>query len=286
MASELNEDLSHVAERTSPETLAEYCLLVSSCDAYSDCWLPFFTLLARYWSSNSRLIYLNTETKPFSFPELAISCPVTGLGSSKRLPWSARLLRCLDVIPCRYVLYLQEDYFLRDAVDVPRLDSLVSLMHRHGISHIGLERGLTARPGPKSDYPFLSYIAPRAEYRISAQAGLWDVAALRSYLRRHETVWEFEWYGTRRAWRRPDSFLYVDLDYEETFGKKIFPYDPTGVVDGRWVREVVEDLFATHGIEIDYSVRGFHDPSAPPAKASVVRRGIRRIRSLSSMNGK
>jgi hypothetical protein len=280
MASHIIAQLDRASERASSTMLDDYCLLVSSCDAYEDCWLPFFTLFARYWPSPTRLIYLNTETKHFTYRGLPLMCPAPGQPSSTRLPWSARLLRCLDVIPYRYVLYLQEDYFLTDAVDVPRIDAFVDLMRRHGISHIGLERGLTGPSGPKSEHRFLSYVGPRADYRISAQAGLWDVAALRSYLRRHETVWEFEWYGTRRAWRKHDTFLYVDREYEQTFGKKVFPYVPTGVVQGRWVREVVQDLFATHGIEIDYRVRGFHDESPLPPRPHVVRRAIRRVRSI------
>jgi hypothetical protein len=239
-----------------------YCLLVSSCDAYADCWLPFFTLLARYWQPKSHEIYLSTETKGFAFPGLTIRCPRVGLTPRLELAWSDRLLRCLEAIPYEIVLYLQEDYFLTDTVDVDFISYLVELMKYEAISHIGLERGLTAKPGPKSVYAFLSYIDQRAEYRISAQAGLWKVSALKSYLRRHEDVWEFEWYGTRRAWRRPDTLMYVDADYEAAHGKKVMPYEPTGIVQGRWVREIVEDLFLTNGIAVDYDSRGFHDPSA------------------------
>src|SRR5947207_14477378 len=90
-----------------------YCLLVSSCDAYSDCWSPFFTLLARYWQPHTYSIYLNTETRGFEFPNLEIHCPRVGLTNSRELTWSERLLRCLEAIPYEIVLYLQEDYFIK-----------------------------------------------------------------------------------------------------------------------------------------------------------------------------
>jgi hypothetical protein len=257
-----------------------YCVLVSSCDAYADCWPPFFELFALYWADRDIPIYLNTETVAFEFKPLDIRCPRVELTGERRLAWSDRLLRCLDTIPYETVLYAQEDYFLKDHVDLDAIQGLVRLMATDGIAHIGLERGLTATPGPPSRYPFLREIERRAEYRISAQAGLWQTTALRSYLRRHETVWEFEWYGTRRAWRRPDLFLHVGPEYEDAHGKNMFPYDPTGVVAGQWARDVVEDLFARHHIDVDYRRRGFHDPGAPRRRPPRVKRALRRARSL------
>jgi hypothetical protein len=255
-------------------------MLVSSCDAYEDCWLPFFTLLATYWPSFDSPIYLNTETKCFSFPGLDIRCPRPELAARRRLGWSDRLMRCLDTVDEDIVLYAQEDYFLKEPVDVEMLDQMVRLMRHDGLSHISLVRG--QRTGTPSRYEFLDCIDQRSNYRISAQAGLWQVPVLKSYLRRHETVWELEWYGSRRARRRPDSFFFVNRHYEESAGRRfVFPYRGTGVVHGKWVQGIVGDLFATHGIDVDYSQRGFLDHSTddwsrPPA----LRRAVRRLRSL------
>jgi hypothetical protein len=160
------------------------------------------------------------------------------------------------------------------------LNDLLETMERDGLSHISLVP--SQRPAAPSRYEFLDHIPQRHDYRISAQAGLWRIPVLQSYLRKHESVWELEWYGSRRAWRRPDSFFYVNGRYQEVTGRRrVLPYRATGVVHGRWVRPIVEDLFAAHDIEVDYSRRGFHDPasddwSGPPR----VIRGLRRLRSL------
>ena len=258
-----------------------YCILVSSCDAYADCWLPFFTLLATYWQPCNHEIYLNTETQPFSFPGLDIHCPRVGLAISHDLTWSERLLRCLDSIPHEIVLYLQEDYFINDIVNISMIDQLVELMQRDHLSHVSLARSSKLKPGQKSSYQFLSHIDQRAEYRISAQAGLWRVSALRSYLRRHETVWEFEWYGTRRARRKKDTFFYVNEEYQKAHGKMVVPYVGTGVVHGRWARKVVVELFAKHRISVDYTLRGFHDEvDGRYPRAPMLTRAARRLRSL------
>jgi hypothetical protein len=255
-----------------------YCLVVSSCDAYADCWLPFFTLLAKYWHPLDRAVYLNTETRAFASPHIDICCPRVGVASSRDLAWSDRLLRCLDHIPYEIVLYLQEDYFIKDLVDVAMIDECVDLMAREEIGHISLAQ--YRRPARRSQYRFLSEIDRRAEYRVSTQAGLWNVSALRSCLRRHETVWEFEWYGTRRARRNREAFFCVNKEYEAVHGKKVMPYDPTGVVNGRWVREVVEDLFTTHDIAVDFAPRGFTDESDDVSdRRPILVRGARRLRS-------
>lgn len=258
---------------------ASYCLLVSSCDAYADSWPPFFTLLARFWPLPIPTIYLNTETQAFAFPGLDIHCPRVGLEAGHELAWGERLLACLARIPYEIVLYVQEDYFINDTVDVEMVGELVRLMERERTSHISLMP--IARPGTRSEHRFLTEMDQRAEYRIAAQAGLWRRASLISYLRRHETVWEFEWYGTRRARRRRDSFFYVNEEYERARGARVIPYWPTGIQHGRWVREVVEDLFAAHDIRVDYASRGFYDPEDDTwGRRPLLVRAIRRLRSI------
>lgn len=255
-------------------------MLVSSCDAYEDCWLPFFTLLVDYWPSFDLPIYLNTETKAYSFPGLDIRCPRPELAAGRRLGWGDRLMRCLDSIDGDIVLYMQEDFFLKDEADVETIDRLVELMRRDHISHVSLVRG--RRPGTPSRYEFLDHIGQRADYRISAQAGLWQIPVFRSYLRRHETVWELEWYGSRRARRRRDTLFQISPRYEEASGReRVLPYRATGVVHGKWVRPVVEELFAAHGVKVDYSQRGFldhdNDDWRPPPR---LKRAVRRLRSF------
>jgi len=258
-----------------------YCILASSCDAYADCWLPFFTLLSTYWHPHDYAIFLNTETKAFAFPDLRIHCPRVGLTTSRRLSWSDRLLRCLDAIPYEIVLYLQEDYFIKNTVDVALIDSFVNLMQRECISHISLERGVALTPGKRTPYRYLNLMGQRAQYRISTQAGLWNVAALRSYLRQHETVWEFEIYGTQRARRKRDTFFFLNEEYQQLHGMNPIPYDPTGVMHGRWVQDVVQSLFAKHDVALDYAIRGFYDANDDDwNRRSLLKKAGRRLRSI------
>jgi hypothetical protein len=197
------------------------------------------------------------------------------------MSWSERLMRTLDEVPYDVILYMQEDYFIKADVDAELVHTLATLMLRDNISHISLERTRDSE-GRATRYPYLTEIGRRAEWRVNAQAGLWHVDSLRSYLRRHETVWELEWYGTRRAWRRKDLFLYVNQHYRDDHdGLNPVPYDGTGVVHGMWDRAVVVDLFEDHNIDMDFSRRGFYDEGGVPRhRGPLLRRAVRRLRSF------
>ncbi|MBR2668842.1 MAG: hypothetical protein IKE36_03490, partial [Solobacterium sp.] len=71
-------------------------LLVNSCDAYEDCWIPFFTLLKKYWNPHMP-IYLNTETKSWSFEGLDIRT-LQLYRKEDKPEWSERLIRTLQNI--------------------------------------------------------------------------------------------------------------------------------------------------------------------------------------------
>jgi hypothetical protein len=258
-----------------------YGILVNSCDAYADCWEPFFKLLSTYWPERRTGIVLNTETAGYEFPGLEIECPRVELETGRRLTWTERLLETLKRAPYDVVLYMQEDYFLKASVDARFLDYLVGLMLEREWTHVSLERNPELPEGGALEEEFLSEIPQRADWRLNTQAGLWKRDRISTYARRHESVWEFEWYGTRRAWRRSDSFYHVNQAYRDAHGGlNPLPYDGTGIVHGHWDRAVVTDLFERHGIEVDFSERGFFDEhGAPRAPAPLIKRVVRRARS-------
>ena len=249
-------------------------IVVNTSDPYEDCWIPFFKLLSIYWPDCKYPLILNTELKTFSFPGInIISSRVAQEEPSKRPTWSECLIRCLNSIDTELILYLQEDYFLNDYVNTEQLEEAISLMLDNGWTNIRLQgtRGtgvLTPTP-----YPWLWRVEQNARYRLSLQASLWNRKGLLRYLRRHETAWEFELLGSKRAARIDDTiFLIKD--------RKIFPYTPTGVVSGKWKPAAVVDLFQQHDIHVDFGKRGFFDPNVPQPRTSSLRRLIRRIRSL------
>lgn len=238
--------------------MSEYTLLVNSTDSFSDCWIPFFTLFAKYWPDPKPPIVLNTEHAEFAFPGLDIRCSKVGdAPSGGARTWSECLNVCLQSIKTDQVLYVQEDYFLEGPVRTEWIDAASEQLVLHDAACMRLAE--TDGSGPWSDtgLPWLWKVDRSARYLVSLQAGMWSRAALGSILRAHETAWDFELLGSRRAARHGLNVYCLSRDQfaEE---KRAVPYTPTGVTMGRWNEAVVVPLFARHGIEVDFSKRGFH----------------------------
>lgn len=251
-------------------------VLVNSTDSFNDCWPAFFKLLKRYWPSCPCHVVLNTETRDYSDAELALVCSKVQAGDpagTPRLSWSDCLIRCLDVVRTPFVLYLQEDYFLNGPIDEAFVAQCVDVMVAHNVPHIRLmEVDLRARYHETALHPLLWQIDQRANYRVSLQAGLWNVGALKDLLRPGESAWTFERRGSVRAMSRPDMFLCQNLRHFNEQGRYPVPYQPTGIIRGKWNAPAVVELFAANGIFIDYAKRGFYADSlrrriAVPARA-------------------
>lgn len=240
-------------------------MLVNSTDTFNDCWPPFFQLFKRYWPSCPCQVVLNTETRNYSDAGLRLVCSKVQANDpvgSPRLPWSDCLIRCLDAVRTPFVLYLQEDYFLNGPVDQAFVAQCVDVMVEHNVPHIRLmEVDVRARYDQSTLHPLLWQIDQKANYRVSLQAGLWNVAALKGLLRSGESAWTFERRGSIRAMSKPDVYLCQSLHHFNRKDRYPIPYQPTGIIRGKWNAPAVVDLFAAHGIQVDYARRGFYSES-------------------------
>jgi hypothetical protein len=255
-------------------------ILVNTSDGFADCWPPFFSLFARYWPDCPYPIVLNTETRAPRFEGLEVKPACVAQGASRRLSWSECLARCLDAIDTPYVLYLQEDFFLEAPVRQACIELFMDELRAGRADVIRLMECGGAGPWLPTEHPLLWEVVRSARYRISLQAVLWRKSTLRKQLRAHESPWQLEVFGSARARRQRDRVLCVNRDRFHGPGKEVFPYVPTGVVKGQWDRAIVEPLFARHGIDMDFSKRGFYEPGRQSPKAPLVKRVMDRVRSL------
>lgn len=256
-------------------------IFVNTSDNFEDCWEAFFKLFELYWPDCPYPIVLNTETKEYKYEGLNITCSKVSLGQSKRLGWSECLMRALDRVETPYILYLQEDYFLEAPVNATLLADLLNEMR---VLKLGAIR-LSGTDGIGPWHPLASSLVvevdKNAKWRLSLQAALWNKSVLRSLIRKHETPWQLESYGSFRTRRLKEKICSFNQENTSKFDNQIFPYCPTGVVAGRWVGDVVKPLFAEHNINVDFSVRGFHQKGKRHKKRKpFLLRLIDRIRSF------
>ena len=253
-------------------------ILVNSTEGYADCWEPFFTLFEAYWPGCRHEIVLNTETTDYTHPRLNVRSSRTWPDPSAPRPtWGESMQRCLEGISAPVVLYLQEDYFLNAPVLATEVERFARIMIDEKRPHVLLRELGGHRYDPLAEHPELWRIPGRSAYLVSLQAGLWLRSSLLELLRPTENPWQFERRGTLRARRAGMEFLCPDLERWEWAGSPVIPYEPTGIVRGRWFAPAVVDLFAAHGLAVDFSKRGFYEVDGRERAVRTARAWARKV---------
>ena len=262
-----------------------YSILINTTDSFEDCWVPFFTLFKKYWPDYTGKIYLNTETKVFTFSGLNI----VSIQNNKSTPdikitWSQCLLRALNSIDDEVILYMQEDYFLKDDVKNDIVEKYVNMMKENSAIHCIHLTDQTVIPEKKSErFEGLYTVILKQRYRISCQTALWRKDILKSYIRTYENAWQFEEFGSKRAAISNDNFYVVDNTWVKLNQFEIIPYIFTGIIQGRWYEETVP-LFAKHNIQVDYTKRGFVKDAKQKPLSKKIKDNCKRIPVLLQHN--
>jgi hypothetical protein len=257
----------------------EMAILVNSSDGFRDCWYPFFHLLETHWPSCRFPLYLNVEEATYEHPSLKVRClNHPRLPSGENVPWSDRLIDSLQAIPERYVMYMQEDYFLDAPVRDDLVEDCLRIVAEEAVGCVHLT-GFGSRGGTKTaERPYLVDVPRISHYRMSTQAAIWDKDVLLSCVRRRETVWETEILGTMRAWSRYAAIRTIDRQRLE--GLPIMSYTGTGIIRGKWHPEMVP-LFAKHEIPMDFERRGLYSfPSRWTTRSRIIMALVRRPQRL------
>lgn len=238
--------------------MTNYSILINTTDSFEDCWFPFFTLFKKFWPEYAGKIYLNTETKVYAHEGLNIICIQNNIVfPNKKITWSECLLRALNLIEDDVILYMQEDYFLKDFVKNDVFEDfvkLISLKNDIDCIHLTDSGGLLGLPSTFHD-KLHQLISPQ-RYLTNCQAALWKKKTLQTLIRPYENAWQFEEFGSKRAIKLKPIFLGVSHSFVKHNVFEIIPYIFTGIIQGRWFEPVVE-LFENNQIDIDFSKRGF-----------------------------
>jgi hypothetical protein len=257
-------------------------VFVNSCDAYRDCWPPFCTRFARYWADCPYPVMLNTWDEEAPETPLPVTATRLGGGTGRpEPPWGARLIDALGLVTTPYVLYLQEDYFFHAPVDTDAVERFRQKAEDLGATCLRIVEPGGAGPLEATDDPEIMRVDRRSKYFVSMQAGIWPTQTLRDGLRRHESVHAWELFSHRRLLRQGATMYCLSPERFPTGVQNPLPYSPTGIQKGRWREDIVLDLFQSHGIDVDYSLRGFYErPPAGPSRRPTPRKVVDRIRSL------
>lgn len=225
-------------------------VLISSCDAFEDVWRPFFTLFFRYWPDCPFKVYLLNNYKKFDFPGVE----VINVGEDKK--WASNMIKALDRVKEKYILYLQEDYFFQSLVNNDNIDAVIKFAEDKKAGYIRLvpypSPDITDPEimGPSGNIYFgqkIGLIKPDSKYRTSLQAAVWNKEILLEILVDGESGWDMELRGSIRSMETKQPFF--------STVKPVIDYFPkTAIKKGRWYYDAVR-LCRKEGISIAGSGR-------------------------------
>lgn len=260
---------------------ANCTIIVNSCDTYEDTWYPFFKLLSVNWENCSLPIVLNTDSKSFSYYGLDIK--TFNLYKRENVDWSTRLIETLKRIDTEFILFLLDDFFIKDYVQNDKVSKILDLLDKDksvGCCYLYPMKAIHTEKD--NDFYFLDnaerfqerykatskikfirdFFKPYQKkdliglYVVNAQAAIWRKDVLLKTLRKHESAWDWEVFGTIRANKIKEKFISV---VDDSYFSNIIPYDfdkGTGIISGVWVPRVVVPLFEKYNIQIDLNKRG------------------------------
>ncbi len=218
-------------------------LLVSSCDAYSDLWTPFFTLLSKHWPDVPFPIYLGTGCSDFRWPGVSV------LNSPRGADWSTGMIDYLRQIDESFVLVCLEDFFLRRRVNTAEILYCLNFAKLND----AIQVRLIPRPEPQfyiQGQELIGECEVGSPYRLNTQAAIWRKQALIDLLRAGETIWNFEKLGNARVANVAHGLYSVwrpVLPYQGLLAHHV-------VEKGKWLRHE-RWLFGRMGIGCDFRKR-------------------------------
>lgn len=235
--------------------IAKCAVLVSSCDKYEDAWAPFFHFFKKYWDKCPFPIFLNTETKSIKYPNLNVNVINFHKNGGS---WSARLKHALKQIDTEYIIFLLEDFFFLDYVNVNEIDRSIRIMDKdRSIAVIDFEYCGAKIPCVETEYDEYVERTNSSMYFLNCQSAIWRRKDLIRLINEYENPWQFELFGTERAKLYKRRFFLQKNDFK-VFNYIVDWYLGYGLHGGKWLKSNV-DLFRKEGLSVDFSRMGFFE---------------------------
>ncbi len=249
--------------KTLDQFTGSIAIVVSSCDAFFDCWRPFAFFFRKYWPDCPFPVFLLVNELPFrsKFIQPIAVGPDRG--------WASNLQLALERITQSHVLYFQEDYFLNAPVRAEQLSADLAYAFEHDADAFCFRARGELEPNFQPINDRFGVVPPDSDGRTRLQVTLWKRSALLSVLRPGENAWDMEARGSERT----RDLLALSYGTREN---PAVPYLMSAIVRGLWTPEALR-LCTEHGLAITPHFRGTY------SERSLVRR-IRRARTRSKLS--
>lgn len=216
----------------------ETAIVISSCDLYSDCWLPMIHSLHKHWPECPYPIFIISNFKKpqengIHFIDVGED---KGFGSNTK--------KALELIEADYVIFFLDDFFLNDTVDNVVVNDHLNHCIQNNIDFLKIDSNDIIYRDELRIGDSLYCVNPlNIRYSLNTAIAIWKKNQLHSLCVEGFTAWDFERKGIsniRKNKLKINSETILSTSFEKMTIKKIC--GPGAVCKGRWTTEGVKFL--------------------------------------------
>ena len=220
--------------KNSNQILKNISLLTYSHNSYNDVLNIYFNQLKKYFSQLQGYLISNAENnqKPSNFNMIFYD---------DNLPYYKHMIDALSIIPEKYIIYMQDDYFLINEPDFQILTQCILKLRDENFDFIRLIR---SGRDQISENQIFHNISHDSDTLFSMQATLWKKESLIAILNdaysvfKNDSIWESESRLNTISQKNKINGVFVYKNETKRglnhWDSKIFPYIATAIVKGKW----------------------------------------------------
>jgi hypothetical protein len=215
-------------------------IVISSCDAFQECWEPFIFSMNKYWVDCPWDVYIVSNFNSINSEKVNFIL----VGEDKG--WASNLKKAISHIDADYIVYLQEDYFLDFKVDSAEIKKHLIYCSENNIDYLRLF-GPFFDEFAIADTPYS--ISPKSKkYRLCLRNAIWNKKSLDEVLIEGYTGWQFEWDMDKYLKKNNITIKSIVLQSQFYPQKGIGSLGDTAVHKGMWTQSGY-DYLKEHGFE-------------------------------------
>lgn len=166
--------------------MSKVAIMITSCDAYQECWKPIIYSFNKYWPDCEFPIYIVTNYKEMDLPNTTF----VKVGDDHR-SWCNLARMGMEAIPEEFVIYFQDDYWLDKRVNNEAIKKHVQYFEENGLDFLKIYDDM---PRDKDRVGNTDYCwnYPNIRYSINTAIAIWRKSTISKLMIKDWDGWMFE----------------------------------------------------------------------------------------------
>lgn len=209
-------------------------VIISSCDAFANCWQPLLHSIDQCWDDCPWDIYIISNYKEAGHHKIKF------IKVGEDHGWASNLKKTLGSIDSEWIIYLQEDFWLTNKVKTKSLEQHINYCIENEAGYLRLTAPFHDEYAVNNSC--YAAIPEGCRYRLCLQAAIWHKKTLENCLIEGWTGWNFE-YDLEKYLKSNNIKTKSLVIKSSTFPDSGIEYvGGTAVRKGRWTVAAVDYL--------------------------------------------